>query len=112
MLDVVQSDYVRFARIKGLRERLVIWKHALRNAVIPILTFFGVTAAYVLNGSIVAEVVFARPGLGSLMVDGVLDRDVPLVLAATLLSAFIFIVATLVVDLLNACMDPRIRDST
>src|SRR5262249_23320701 len=112
MLDVLESDYVRFARIKGLRERLVIAKHALRNAVIPVLTFGGISVAAALNGAIVAEVVFARPGLGKLMVDGVVARDVPLVLAATLLSAFTFIVMALIVDLVNAHMDPRIRYSS
>ena len=109
MLDVLGSDYVRFARIKGLREWRVIWKHALRNVAIPVVTFGGLGLAGLLNGSIVVEVVFAWPGLGRLMVQGVLLRDVPLVLATTLLSASMFILTAFVVDVLYAYIDPRIR---
>lgn len=109
MLDVLDSDFVRFARIKGLREWRVIWKHALRNAAIPVVTFGGLGLAGLLNGSIVIEVVFAWPGLGRLMVQGVLLRDVPLVLATTLLSAFMFIFTAFLVDVLYAYIDPRIR---
>jgi ABC-type dipeptide/oligopeptide/nickel transport system permease component len=109
MLDVLGSDFVRFARIKGLAEWRVIWKHALRNAAIPVITFGGLGLAGLLNGSIVVEVVFAWPGLGRLMVQGVLLRDVPLVLATTLLSATMFILTAFIVDVLYAFMDPRIR---
>jgi ABC-type dipeptide/oligopeptide/nickel transport system permease component len=110
MLEVLSSDYVRFARIKGLREWTVIWKHAFRNAAFPVLTFGGLGLAGLLNGAIVIEVVFAWPGIGRLMVQGVLLRDVPLVLGTALLSAFMFIITAFAVDILYAALDPRIRN--
>ncbi len=109
MLEVLDSDYVRFARIKGLQDGLVVWKHALRNALIPILTFSGISLAGLLNGAIVVEVVFAWPGLGRLMLDGVLQRNFPVVQAAVMASAFFYILTALVVDILYVYADPRIR---
>ena len=87
MLEVLDSEYVKFARIKGLPERLVVYKHALKNAVIPVLTFSGLTLAGLLNGSVVIEVVFAWPGVGRLMLLGIRSRDFPLVQARDLASS-------------------------
>jgi peptide/nickel transport system permease protein len=109
MLEVMDSEYIKFARVKGLRERFVVWKHALRNASFSLLTFGGLELAGLLNGAIVVEVVFAWPGLGKLMVDGVVQRNFPLVEGAALASAFFFISTALLVDILYAFMDPRIR---
>ncbi len=109
MLEVMDSDYVRFARIKGLKDGMVVWKHALRNALIPILTFSGISLAGLLNGAIVVEVVFAWPGLGRLLLDGVLQRNFPVVQAAVMASAFFYILTALIVDILYVYADPRIR---
>src|SRR6185503_12803555 len=102
MLDVLESDYVKFARIKGLNERGVLWKHALRNAAMPVLTFGGLSLAGLLNGAVVTEVVFAWPGLGRLTVQAVTLRDIPLVMATTLFAGVMFVVSAFVVDLLSA----------
>jgi peptide/nickel transport system permease protein len=109
MLEILDSEYVRFARVKGLTERLVLWKHALRNAMIPLLTFGGLSLAGLLNGTIVVEVVFAWPGIGRLLLEGVVRRDIPVVQATILASAFFYIVLSLVVDIMYAYVDPRIR---
>lgn len=109
MLEVLDSDYVRFAQIKGLKDSMVVWKHALRNALIPILTFSGISLAGLLNGAIVVEQVFAVPGLGRLMLDGVLQRNFPVVQAAVMASAFFYILTALIVDILYVYADPRIR---
>jgi peptide/nickel transport system permease protein len=109
MLEILDSEYIRFARVKGLGERLVLWKHALRNAMIPLLTFSGLSLAGLLNGTIVVEVVFAWPGIGRLLLEGVVRRDIPVVQATILASAFFYIIFSLVVDIMYAYVDPRIR---
>ena len=109
MLEVLDSEFVKFARIKGLSERVVIYKHALKNAIIPVLTFGGVSFAGLLNGSLVVEVVFAWPGIGLLMLNGIRERDVPVILATILTSGLLYIVLSTIVDLLYAYVDPRIR---
>lgn len=109
MLEILDSEYIKFARVKGLDERLVLWKHALRNAMIPLLTFSGISLAGLLNGAIVVEVVFAWPGLGRLMLDGVLQRNFPVVQAAVLASSFFYVVTAMIVDILYVYVDPRIR---
>ena len=109
MLEILDSEFVKFARIKGLREQLVLWKHALRNALIPLLTFSGISLAGLLNGSVVVEVVFAWPGVGRLLLEGVTQRNFPIVQAAVLVSALFYIIAALIVDILYAYVDPRIR---
>ena len=109
MLEVLDSDYVKFARVKGLTERLVIWKHALRNALIPMLTFAGLTLAGELNGAVAVEVVFAWPGVGRLMLQGLTNRDFPIIQATVLASGFFFIATSLIVDILYAYVNPRIR---
>ncbi len=109
MLEVLDSEYVKFARIKGLRESLVVWKHALKNAVIPLLTFSGLTLAGLLNGSVAVEVVFAWPGIGRLMLQGIHTRDFPIVSATVMASGLFYIVSALLVDILYAYVNPRIR---
>jgi ABC-type dipeptide/oligopeptide/nickel transport system permease component len=109
MLEVLDSEYVKFARIKGLSEHMVIYKHALKNAVIPILTFGGVSFAGLLNGSIVVEFIFAWPGLGRLMLDSIRERDTTVILATILISGGLYIFLSTIVDVLYAYVDPRIR---
>jgi peptide/nickel transport system permease protein len=109
MLEVLDGEYVKFARIKGLKERVVVYKHALKNAVIPVLTFSGLTLAGLLNGSVVVEVVFAWPGLGRLMLQGINQRDFPIVQATVMTAGLFYIVTALLVDILYAYVNPRIR---
>ena len=109
MLEVMDSEYVKLARIKGLPEWKVIWKHCLRNAAIAPLTYFGLVAGFLLTGSVVTETVFAWPGTGLLAVEAVQARDYQVVQAVVLFMAGIFILANLVVDVLYAYLDPRIR---
>ena len=109
MLEVMDSEYVKFARVKGLAERMVVWKHGLKNAVIPILTFGGLTLAGLLNGSVAVEVVFAWPGIGRLMLQGIQTRDFPVVQATVLAAGFFYVVTALLVDILYAYVNPRIR---
>ena len=109
MLEVLDSEYVKFARIKGLAERMVIYKHALKNAVIPVLTFSGLTLAGLLNGSVAIEVVFAWPGIGRLMLQGIQQRDFPIVQATVLAAGFFYVITALLVDILYAYVNPRIR---
>ena len=109
MLEVLDSEFVKFARVKGLSERMVTYKHALKNALIPILTFGGVSFAGLLNGSIVIEVVFAWPGLGRLMLDSIRERDTQVIMATILTSGLLYIAFATIVDILYAYVDPRIR---
>jgi peptide/nickel transport system permease protein len=109
MLEVMDSEYVKFARVKGLAERMVVWKHALKNAVIPLLTFSGLTLAGLLNGSVAVEVVFAWPGIGQLMLQGIQTRDFAIVQATVLAAGFFYIVTALLVDILYGYVNPRIR---
>lgn len=109
MLEVLDSEYVKFARVKGLSEKMVIWKHALKNAVIPVLTFGGLTLAGLLNGSVAIEVIFAWPGIGRLMLQGIQTRDFPIVQATVLAAGMFYVVTALIVDILYAYVNPRIR---
>jgi peptide/nickel transport system permease protein len=109
MLEVLGSEYVRLARIKGVPERWVVWKHALRNALIPLLTAAGITFATIVTGAIIIETVFAWPGIGRLMAEAVFSRDFPIVQGITLLVAVIVLSVNLIVDILYAYVDPRIR---
>ncbi len=109
MLDVLDSEYVKLARIKGLAEWKVIWKHVLRNAAIAPLTLFGLIMGSVLLGAVATETVFAWPGLGFLAFDAVTARDYPLIQAVVLVFSIIFIAVNLFVDVLYAYLDPRIR---
>ncbi|TMB48578.1 MAG: ABC transporter permease, partial [Chloroflexi bacterium] len=109
VLEVFGEDYVRTARAKGLPERVVVVKHALRAGLTPIVTAAGLDLAYLLGGAIIAENIFSLPGLGSLVVSSVISSDLPMITGITLLTATIIIVANLVVDLLYAVIDPRVR---
>ena len=109
MLDVLGQDYVRTARAKGVRESFVVVRHALRNALIPTVTVVGVQAGYLLGGAVLTETVFAWPGVGTLMVQGILARDFPLVQGCVLVIALGFVLVNLAVDVLYAALDPRIR---
>jgi len=109
MLETLGQDYIRTARAKGVVERAVVLRHGLKNALIPIVTVVGVQAGYLLGGAVLTETVFAWPGVGTLMVQGILARDFPLVQGCVLVVALSFVVINLVVDLLYAWLDPRIR---
>jgi peptide/nickel transport system permease protein len=109
VLEIIRQDYVRAARAKGLTERAVIARHVLKNALNPILTVVGVQVGYLLGGAILTETVFSWPGLGSMMVRAIQARDYPLVQGGVLLIATTFVVVNLIVDLLYAVFDPRIR---
>jgi peptide/nickel transport system permease protein len=109
MLDVLGSDYVRLARIKGLSERLVVWKHGLRNGLIPVVTYFGLLLVWAMAGSVVVESIFAWPGVGRLAFEAVLRRDFPVEQGILLVFTALFIVVNLVIDVLYCFLDPRIR---
>ena len=109
MLETLGQDYIRTARAKGVVERAVVLRHGLKNALIPIVTVVGVQAGYLLGGAVLTETVFAWPGVGTLMVQGILARDFPLVQGCVLVVALSFVLINLAVDLLYAWLDPRIR---
>ncbi len=109
MLEVLDTEYVKLARIKGVAEWKVIWKHCFRNALIVPLTYFGLIGAVLITGSVVIETVFAWPGLGALVIDAILFRDYVVVQAVVLLFAVAFVVINIMVDVLYAYIDPRIR---
>ena len=109
VLEVLRQDYVVTARAKGLNERVVLTRHAMRNALIPIVTVLALQFAFLLNGVIVTETVFSWPGVGRLVFDAVNQRDVPLVLTAVVLLSFLFVGANLIADLMYGFLDPRIR---
>jgi ABC-type dipeptide/oligopeptide/nickel transport system permease component len=109
MLEVLDSEYVKLARIKGLAEWLVVWKHALRNAIIPLLTAAGITFGTIVTGAVIIETVFAWPGLGRLMAEAVIGRDFPVIQGSVLLVAVVVLMVNLLVDVTYAVVDPRIR---
>jgi peptide/nickel transport system permease protein len=109
MLEVLRQDYVRTARAKGLRERAVIYRHALKNSLIPAITLLGLLAAGLLGGAVIIEQVFAWPGVGQIAVAAIYSRDYPVVQADVLIVSCSFVVINLLVDLLYARLDPRIR---
>jgi peptide/nickel transport system permease protein len=109
VLEVLDSEFVKLARIKGVSEVTVLWKHCLRNAMIPVVTLFGVFFALLVTGAIVTETVFAWPGVGRLTYEAVIFRDYPLLQAVILLKAVIVLGVNLVVDILYAYLDPRVR---
>ena len=109
MLDVLRQDYLRTARAKGVSERKVVYHHALRNALIPIITIFGVQFSNVLGGSVLAETVFAWPGVGRLVVDAIDQRDIPTVTGALIMTTMLVTIVNLVVDIVYAYVDPRIK---
>jgi peptide/nickel transport system permease protein len=111
VLEVLDSEFVKLARIKGLSQTVVIWKHCLRNALIPVVTLFGVLFALLVTGAIVTETVFAWPGVGRLTYEAVIFRDYPLLQAVILMKAIIVLGVNLCVDILYAYLDPRVRYS-
>ncbi len=112
LIDVLQHDYIRTARAKGLGERLVLYRHALRNTLIPTVTVLGLQLGGLLGGSVVVESVFAWPGVGWLMLQGIQNRDLPLVRAVVLVVGLAFVLINLAVDLIYTLIDPRIRHET
>lgn len=108
LLDVLDNAYVRTARAKGLREPIVIWRHAVRNAVLPVITVAGLQLGYLLGGAVVVETVFAWPGIGRLLVQSILARDFPVVQASVLVVAVTFIAVNILTDLLCGLLDPRV----
>jgi len=109
VLEVLVTDYIRTARAKGLAERVVIYKHVLKNAMLPVVTVLGLNLGWLLAGSVVLETVFARPGMGRLLVTGILSRDYPVVQGMLLILAVCVMLANLLADLFYAVLDPRIR---
>jgi peptide/nickel transport system permease protein len=109
MLEVLQQDYVRTARAKGLDQRSILFIHALKNAAVPIVTVIGIGIALLIGGSIVTESVFAIPGLGRLTIDAILRRDYPVIQGIVLLFSFVYVLVNLMVDVTYTLVDPRIR---
>ena len=109
MLEALQQDYIRTARAKGLSQGTVTWIHAFRNALVPVVTVIGITTAILIGGAVVTEIVFNIPGLGRLIISAVLRRDYPVVQGVILLTATVYVLINLVVDILYVFIDPRIR---
>ncbi len=109
MLEVIRQDYIRTARSKGLSEVSVIFKHALRNGLIPVITLFGLYLPFLFSGAVLIETVFAWPGMGRLVVDAIFQRDYPVVMAGTFIFAVMVVAGNLIADILYALVDPRIR---
>lgn len=109
MLETIRQDYIRTARAKGAAEKTIIWKHSLKNALLPVITVVGMNFGYLLGGTILIEAVFSMPGIGSLMINAIRMKDIPQVMAAVIFLAALFCIIMLLVDLLYAYIDPRIR---
>ena len=109
MIEVLQQDYIRTARAKGLSQRVVIIGHAFRNAMVPVVTVIGITTAILIGGAVVTEIVFNIPGLGRLIISAILRRDYPVVQGVVLVTAAVYVLVNLVVDVLYVFIDPRIR---
>jgi peptide/nickel transport system permease protein len=109
MLEVIRQDYILTARAKGLSERTVIWRHALRNALLPVITILGLAVPGLIGGSVIFETIFAIPGMGKLFYDGVMMRDYPLIMGLLVITAILTLFGNLIADLSYALADPRIR---
>jgi peptide/nickel transport system permease protein len=109
MLDVLDSEYIKLARLKGAPQWIVTWKHALKNALIPVIGLCGMQLSHMIGGAVIIETVFSWPGLGSLLVEAVYARDYPLIQSGVLVVASMMISINLLVDLLYGVVDPRIR---
>lgn len=109
MLEVIMQDYIRTARAKGLKERVVIYKHALKNALIPVVTVVCISIGYLLSGALLTETVFSWPGMGTLVYQSILNRDYPLVTASTLVISLFILLSNLLADIFYAVIDPRIK---
>ena len=111
MLEVLREDYIRTARSKGLAERVVVYRHALRNALLPVVTLFGFELGRLISGTVIIETIFLVPGMGKLLIDSIGNRDFPMIQAVVLMIAITVLVMNLLADLLYAWLDPRIRYS-
>ena len=109
MLEVIRQDFVRTARAKGLSEPVVVMKHALRNGLIPVITLLGLYLPFLFSGTVFIEWVFAWPGMGKLIVDGISQRDYPVIMGGSLIFGNMVVIGNLIADLLYAVVDPRIR---
>jgi peptide/nickel transport system permease protein len=109
MLEVINQDYIRTARAKGLSEDTVIYRHGLRNALLPFITMFGLTIPGLIGGSVIFETIFAWPGMGRLGFEAILARDFPVILTLNFISAVLVLIGTFVSDILYAVVDPRIK---
>ncbi len=109
MLETLDADYVKFLRVKGLHERFIVWKHALRNALVPVIAISGLTLGFLIGGTVIVESVFAWPGLGNLMVELIFTRDYPVIQAGVSVTSIFLILLNLLVDLLFGVIDPRVR---
>jgi peptide/nickel transport system permease protein len=111
MLEVLRQDYIRTSRAKGLSDRAVVYRHALRNAIVPVVTLLGLNMAVLISGTVVLESIFVLPGMGRYLLEALNNRDYPIVQSVVLIFATVIIVINLGVDLLYAWLDPRIRYS-
>ena len=111
MIEILRSNYIRTARAKGLRESIVIWRHAMPTAILPVVSFLGPATAGILTGSVVIEQIFGLPGIGKFFVQGALNRDYTLVMGVIIFYSSAIIVFNVVVDLLYRLLDPRVRQS-
>ncbi|HIJ80083.1 MAG TPA: ABC transporter permease [Desulfuromonadales bacterium] len=111
MLNVISQDYITTARAKGLSERVVIWKHALRNALLPLITLLGFSIPGLIGGSVIFETIFAIPGMGQLFYQGVMSRDYPVVMGILVIGAFLTLLGNLIADICYVLADPRIRQA-
>jgi peptide/nickel transport system permease protein len=109
MVETLGADFVRTARAKGLSEQRVVIRHAFRNSLIPVVTMLGLQIGALLGGAVIIEVVFARPGIGQMIVTAITKRDLPVVQGGVLTIAVIFVLVNLVIDMLYGVLDPRIR---
>lgn len=109
MLEVMRSDYITTARAKGLADRVVQWRHGLRNALIPVVTVIGLQFGSLLGGAVIVEIIFARQGIGDLILRAIFSHDLPLVMGGVLFVAFAFVVMNFLVDIAYAALDPRVR---
>jgi len=109
MLEVIRQDYIATARAKGLPERKVVFRHAMRNALLPFITILGLSVPGLLGGSVIFESIFAIPGLGQLFYQGVMSRDYPLIMGALVIGAFLTLIGNMLADVGYALADPRIR---
>jgi len=111
MLEVLGQDYIRTARAKGLTNRVVLYKHALKNAMIPVMTLIGLDIGHRLGGSVITETIFAWPGVGRMVIQAINTKDIPLMQACVIVLALVFVGVNLLVDVLYSYVDPRIRHS-
>jgi len=111
MLEVLPMEFVRTAQAKGLSQRRVVWRHALRPALIPVVTLVGIQLGQLLGGVVVTETVFSWPGIGKLIVDAIFARDYPVVMGSIMITATLFVLINLFTDLLYVALDPRLRNA-